>query len=92
MDLRSLAGARPTGRGRTNTIASGYVSLEQPAPTTFNDTLYVIVPVHSPEIAIPFDYWPASHGATLPIAGNPVRVEYDQDGAPSVSSWDGPYS
>jgi hypothetical protein len=32
--------------------------------------------------------WPESHGATLPISGDPVVIAIDQDGVMHILGWD----
>ena len=67
----------------TNPMAAGqprpqllYGTVSTPAPTGFNSPLYVSEP-HRPEYFRQVLSWPACHGSTLPVAGNPVLLVQD---------------
>jgi hypothetical protein len=91
MDIRAVVGGRPTGEPGQQ-VVSGIVSSERPAPASFTDPLYIVVPSHSAEIAIEFVYWPAIHGATLPVAGTLVTLGHDETGTYRVLGWDGSHT
>ena len=93
MDVRTLVNARPTGQ-LAQQIVSGYVSVNQPAPTgtSGNGILSVIVPSWSSEHAMQFTDWPDCHGATAPAAGDFVLLAYDEQRIPHVIYWIGTYS
>jgi hypothetical protein len=87
---RSMAlGLAPSQNVDLN-LVYGYVSLEQPPPTHFDDLAYVVVPSHSSEHSIPMAF-PAIHGSTLPVAGTSCLVAYDERNVPWVVSWTGSY-
>jgi hypothetical protein len=91
MDTRAILGARPTGQGRILNVCAGYVSLNRPAPASFDDPAWVIIPSHSAQVPVPLS-WPAIHGATMPAPGTPVTVAYDDQGTPQLISWAGLHS
>lgn len=72
-------------------VVSGYVSKSKPAPASFSDPVWVIVPAHSLEVAIPCE-WGAIHGATLPAQGAQVTVVYDESDTGVVVWWAGVHS
>jgi hypothetical protein len=69
-------------------ILSGYVSLNQPAPASFSDPVFVIVPSHDPSDAIGPLTWSADHGSLLPVQGTTVVVGLDEYGQFHLLSWD----
>ena len=88
-DMRSFLGTRPTGQvGQT--LVSGVVSANQPAPASFSDPLWVLVPSIDAATAISFAVWPRLHGTSLPQPGALVLVAIDEKGGKSVVRWDGP--
>jgi hypothetical protein len=72
-------------------VVSGYVSKSKPAPASFGDPVWVIVPSHSLEVAIPSE-WGAIHGATLPAQGALVTLVYDENDTGVVVWWAGVHS
>lgn len=69
------------------TILAGYVSTSQPAPQSFDDPVYVVVPTHSTERMYGPVQWPAIHGTALPVKGSPTWLAIDDNGAPVVVWW-----
>jgi hypothetical protein len=72
-------------------VVGGYVSRSKPAPASFDAPMWVIVPSHSTEVAIPCA-WGAIHGATMPAQGTPVTVVYDDNEVAVVVWWKGVHS
>lgn len=72
-------------------IMSGYVSTEQPAPTSFDALVSVVIPTHSTEVSIglPFN---ADHGGTLPARGAQCMVALDEYDNGAVIWWQGTYT
>jgi hypothetical protein len=89
--IDQLLGLSSTQGGSPLNIVSGYVSLQKPAPTHFDDPAWIVIPAHSTEVSLPM-YFPASHGATLPERGTPVLVAYDENSTPWLIAWQGVYS
>jgi hypothetical protein len=90
VDVREgLRTATPVGQPP---VASGYVSTLQPAPTSFDDPVYVIVPSHSTDRPYGPLAWPAIHGATKPDQGTPCWVAFDDNDTPIIVSWTGLWS
>lgn len=89
-DTTSLIGARSKGN-RLQDIVSGYISMEQPAPTSFNANAYVVIPSHNPEGSTALT-WPAIHGNTMPAQGAAALVAYDQNSVPYLVWWAGTHS
>jgi hypothetical protein len=72
--------------------ASGYVSRNRPAPTTFEDQLWVILPDYSTDRPFGPCEWGAIHGATLPAPGARVTVTFDDRDVPVVVWWQGAHT
>jgi hypothetical protein len=87
MDVRATIGARPRGQ-TSQQIVSGQVSAGQPPPASTTDPLYVVSASISTETTFGPFTWPESHGATLPISGDPVVIAIDQDGVMHILGWD----
>lgn len=82
--LDLLNGAAPT-RPRAN--VSGYVSTRQPAPASFTDQLWVIVPDYSLDTPVGPCQWAAINGSSLPAQGAAVLVTFDHNDVPVVTWW-----
>ena len=91
MDVRQLVGGRPTGL-QAQQIMFGQVSQNQPAPASFNDPVFVLVPAISMETPYGPLSWPATHGRTLPGPGDSMVLALDERGVVHVIAWDGAYS
>jgi hypothetical protein len=79
-------------RGPQRPITYGQVSRLQPAPLSFNDPLYVVLPDYSVDHAFKIDDWPAIHGATLPALGADVLVLIDDRNNKRVAWWAGTFT
>lgn len=66
-----------------------YGQVTAPAPTSFNDPLYVVVPDWSTDFYYTCTHFPAIHGLTLPAVGNDVEVSFDNRHNPRCTWWDG---
>lgn len=79
-------------------IVRGYIANGRPAPTGFPEVgsqenlLWVVTPSYSLERIWGPCWWGAEHGATLPAHGNEVVVAFDDQGIPTVISWQGNHS
>lgn len=73
-------------------ILVGYVSQNQTAPASFADPVYCIVPGYDPSVPFGPLTWPASHGNTLPQAGDKMVLGLDDNGTAYVLGWDGVHS
>lgn len=73
-------------------VVTGYISTLQPAPTSFDDPVYVIIPERSIDSPYGPCRWPAIHGSTLPAQGAEALLAFDQAGLPIVVWWDGEQS
>lgn len=89
MDVTQLLSPAASGGQRALTILSGYVSRNRPAPASFSDPVWVIVPSHGSDAPYGPLEWPASHGTTLPVAGTPMVLGIDDNGTPHVLWWSG---
>ena len=92
MDARALTNRRPTGQVGQQ-IVSGYVSLNQPAPSAFTDSLFVVIPSLNSERSKEFAgmTWPRSQGDALPTAGTEVTLGYNERRQWRVLAWGGQY-
>jgi hypothetical protein len=90
-DTRALLATHQPGQTFFK-IVVGYVSQNQTAPASFADGMYVIVPGFAPSVPFGPLTWPASHGNTLPQAGDTVRLGFDDNNTAFVIAWDGVYS
>lgn len=63
-----------------------------PAPASFSDDLWVLLPEFSTERPLGPCQWKSEHGATLPAVGAKVVVVLDDDDVPTVIWWAGEYS
>ena len=72
-------------------ILYGTVSKTQPAPTGFNDPLYVVEPWNPNHYHV-VSRFPAIHGASLPQHGADVVLIKDNTGALRCVWWDGTYT
>lgn len=70
-------------------VVSGYVSTNRPAPTSFGDTLWVILPLYSLERPFGPCEWGAIHGDALPQQGAAVTIIFDEQNIPVVVWWQG---
>jgi hypothetical protein len=84
-----LRAAAPSGHPP---VAVGYLSTIRPAPATFDDPIWVIVPSHSEDRPYGPCPWPAIHGNTKPTQGTTVWIAFDDNHAPVVISWEGNHS
>lgn len=92
MDPRKLYGLpNPTGTIEQPATSEGYVSTARPAPATFDDPVWVILPAHSTDRPIGPLAWPAVHGNTLPVQGTPVVVVFVGE-TPHIVGWEGTHS
>jgi hypothetical protein len=73
-------------------VVGGYVSRNRPAPVTFADELWVILPEYSLERLYGPCEWGAIHGATLPAQGARVVVIFDDRNIPVVVWWAGAHT
>jgi hypothetical protein len=73
-------------------LVSGQVSDAQPAPASFSDPLYVVIPQWRPDYYWIVNDWPADHGATLPTGGEACLLAYDDQRVLWVVRWKGTYS
>ncbi len=85
-------GIRRAGAPAPSAIVSGYVSGSRPAPASFDDPVWVILPSHSNDRPYGPLAWPTIHGATKPVAGTPVWVAFDENSTPVLVSWEGAHS
>lgn len=92
VDVVEGLGERRGGAPTPASVVSGYVSRVRAAPASFADPVWVIVPGHSTDRPYGPLAWPANHGATLPVAGTPVWVAFDENGTPLIVSWAGAHS
>ena len=74
------------------TVVDGYVSTVQPAPTGFDEPLYVIVPEYSTTVPFGPCEWGAIHGATLPKQGAKVVMVFDEREVPVIVWWEGKHT
>lgn len=72
-------------------VVDGYVSTVQPAPTSFSDPLYVIVPEMSGDVPLGPCEWMEGHGTALPARGAKVVVVFDEREVPVIVWWEGQY-
>ncbi len=70
-------------------VVDGCVSRNKPAPSSFTDPLWVIVPSYSIEAPYKCLQWGAIHGVTLPAQGAEVSVVMSLAGVPTVVWWAG---
>lgn len=92
--------ANQAGRGLTNNsgpnphppVVDGKLSWNRPAPGSFADPLWVIVPSYSVEAPYKCERWGAIHGATLPAQGAECTVVMSANEVPTVVWWDGEWS
>jgi hypothetical protein len=73
-------------------VVDGYVSTVQPAPSSFSDSLYVIVPEMSTEVPLGPCEWMEGHGTALPAQGAKVVVVFDEREVPVIVWWEGQYA
>lgn len=73
-------------------VCGGYVSRNQPAPTSFADDLWVILPEYSLERPYGPCEWGAIHGASLPAQEARVVVVFDDRNIPVVVWWQGEHT
>lgn len=73
-------------------VVDGYVSTVQPAPGSFSDSLYVIVPEMSTEVPLGPCEWMEGHGTALPAQGAKVVVVFDEREVPVIVWWEGQYA
>jgi len=85
-------GLRSAGPVGHPAIVAGYVSNLRPAPRSFDDPVWVVVPSHAQERVYGPCAWPASHGNTIPSQGTEIWLGFDNDGSPLVLSWAGSHS
>lgn len=90
MDVTQLL--RAGGAAEQPTAVTGYISTSRPAPASFVDPVWVMVPEFSIDYAYGPCDWPAIHGATLPAQGAKALLLFDQNNAPTVVSWQGVHS
>lgn len=83
-----LQGDGGTARGQRNLVL-GYVSKSKPAPATFTDSLYVVLPDFSADHSQPVK-WAQVHGTRLPAQGAAVLVAWDDTRQPYAVWWEGP--
>lgn len=74
------------------TVVDGFVSTTHPAPTSFADQLFVVVPEYSTTQAFGPCDWGAIHGTTLPAQGAKVVIVFDEREVPVVVGWAGAFS
>lgn len=86
--LLRLGGPIESAGGSAHLLA-GIVSTAMPIPTTIGEPLYVVIPAHSTELAVPVTRWAPLYGAQLPTAGAEALVAYDSNGRPYVVWWEG---
>lgn len=91
MDVTHLFGERAQPRSQPQVVA-GYVSTAAPAPTGFDDPLFVIVPSFSIDRPHGPCKWGAIHGTSLPAPGAPCLLCFDDRSVPVVVWWDGPHT
>lgn len=93
--MANQAGANLTnnaGPAEHPPVVNGYVSRSKPAPASFADPLWVIIPSYSTEAPYRCLQWGAIHGATLPAQGAAAVVLMDNEGVPTVAWWAGEWS
>jgi hypothetical protein len=92
MDVRVLNGTRPKGT-RAQQNVSGYLSLNQPAPSSLADSIFVVIPSHSTQIPVEFvsGVWDVRSDGSLPVAQTYFLIAYDENGAPFPIRWGGIY-
>ncbi len=73
-------------------VVSGYVSRNRPAPATFADSLWVILPNYSLDRPFGPCEWGAIHGATLPAQGARVTAVFDDQDVPVIVWWAGEHT
>lgn len=87
--LEGLRKAAPSGHPP---VVAGFVSPSRPAPVTFDDPVWVIVPAHSIDRPYGPCSWPAIHGNTKPTQSTPMWLAFDNNDTPVVVSWEGLHS
>ncbi len=66
-----------------------YAEVTTPAPASFEDPLFVVMPDWSVEFPIEITDWLAAHGNTLPLPGNAAVLVVDTRGNTRCVWWDG---
>lgn len=72
-------------------LVRGYVSTVRPAPISFSEPVWVIVPGYSTDRPLGPCEWPAIHGASLPLQGAECVVGFDDQHKPTLVWWSGAY-
>lgn len=73
-------------------LVGGYVAPSRPAPASFDDPVWVILPEYSLDALVGPCEWGALHGNTLPAQNAYVLVAFDDRGHPVVVWWAGAHS
>lgn len=89
--LPGVVDSHPSTPPPQQRIVAGYVSNARPAPVTFDDPVWVIVPSHGVDTPYGPVAWPAAHGLAMPVQGSPIWLAFDADGAPVVVWWTASY-
>lgn len=66
-----------------------YAEVVSPAPASFVDPLFVVMPDWSVDFPIVITDWPAVHGTTLPLVDDAVLLVTDNRGISRCVWWDG---
>lgn len=70
-------------------LVRGYVSTIRPAPLSFSEPVWVIVPGYSTDRPLGPCEWPAIHGSSLPLQGAECVVGFDDQHKPTLVWWAG---
>jgi hypothetical protein len=87
-DVRALLQGGVSGQ-TVYKIQVGYVSQNQPAPSSLTEPLYAIVPGYDPSVPFGPLTWPASHGNALPAPGDLCVLAWDDNNTCHCVAWDG---
>ena len=70
-------------------VEDGYISTVHPAPASFGEPVYVIVPSHSTSVPLGPCEWGALHGTALPAQGARCQVAFGGLEVPRIIWWEG---
>lgn len=81
--------ANNSGYAEHPPIVDGYVSKFKPAPTSFGQPVWVVIPSYSIETPYLCN-WAAIRGGSMPPQGARCQVAMSNEGVPTVIWWEGP--
>jgi len=73
-------------------LVTGIVSPNRPAPSHYDDPLFVVLPSFSSDISFQCEHWPKIHGSTFPAPGAETLICFDDAHTPHCIWWDGLYT